>query len=250
MTTTPHWVTDGLKLNALEHCDIGWHVNLTEGTPLTKAKSLTQNGQFLSLPQLMQRAFTRQLNQRELYEELDAQLSAFKEVAGHTPDFIDGHQHIHHLPMIKNQLLKLYQEKCAQHQTYIRLTHPSLSSVFKTIQSPKSTIIGLTGGRSFPRLLKNRSIPHNSSFSGIYNFAQSHQYRRYFKDFLQASTTKGLIMCHPGNGSQGNQSEDHDPMGHSRYNEYQYFNSDDFINDCDKAVVSIVPLHPRHEALA
>ena len=160
-----------------------------------------------------------------LCAEILAQLNAFIETMGRYPDFIDGHQHVHQLPQVREALFKIYkQEKLA---CYIRHTSNGWRDLFVRTNPVKVQAIALLGGRVFARLLKKHEIHTHTSFSGIYSFAKSRNYRKYFKRFLHNSASCGLIMCHPGKASQ----DKTDPLYKSREHEFNYFMSDVFLKD-------------------
>ena len=121
--------------------------------------------------------------------------------------------------------LNVYEQRL-QHQAYIRLVNTRLDHF-------KKLIIYATGTPSLQRLLKQRQIPHNLSFSGIYDFNRGTDYRQLFRGFLTESTTEGLVMCHPG----GEDSED--SISKARLREYNYFMSDHFLTDSQHAEVAI-----------
>ncbi|KAL3321038.1 hypothetical protein Ciccas_000277 [Cichlidogyrus casuarinus] len=82
----------------------GLHINLTEGTPLSKRCSLLLNdcgifrGKF-GFRQLLQQDESEELF-REIFAEIEAQITQFVVLFGCDPSFINGHQHIHVLPMV------------------------------------------------------------------------------------------------------------------------------------------------------
>ena len=81
--------------------DVGLHLDLVAGRPLTEARSLTdgRTGRFHSLAELARRAFTGRVRAEDVRRECDAQLSALAD-AGVTPTHLDSHRHAHVLPGI------------------------------------------------------------------------------------------------------------------------------------------------------
>jgi len=147
---------------------------------------------------------------------------------GILPHFIDGHQHIHQLPIIRDALLAVYESVFSKHSCYIRvpiMKPPTL----------KSSIITFTGGLTLRKALMHRNIPHNTSFSGVYNFSKAKNYRRYFCRFLKNIQSGGLIMCHPGLP----QKENNDRIDNAREYEFNYLNSDLFLEDCKTYSISV-----------
>ena len=99
----------------------------------------------------------------------------------------------------------------------------------------KRVLIQNSGATSFKKRLLLNKIRHNSSFSGIYSFSQSVQYRVFFYHFLRQIRDNGIIMCHPG--LLGNDITD--SIRQARYDEYCYLNSQYFVEDCLKQNVKL-----------
>lgn len=230
LTNSPYWLTEAEKLKNYRHViDLGLHFNLTEGLTLNSHQKLP------SISTLIFKAYTKQLKQIEIEAELRAQIQAFVQGLGKLPDYIDGHQHIHQLPIIRDALIKVYQEFYPNNQAYIRVLN------FKP-KGIKETILFLLGSQALQQRLDQINIPHNSTFSGIYSFACKTAYESLFKRFLQRSKSQGIIMCHPGFISD----EYPDPIAAIRIKEYNYLNSDDFLKLCAAENIKI-GLLSKHE---
>lgn len=236
LTTTSHWPQHANSLKDIAgSIDIGLHFNLTEGKPLTSIF----NNDFPTLKDLIIAAYTKKLNQEQIYQELLSQLAAFKKYTGNEPAYIDGHQHIHQLPVIRDALIQAVTENLTSN-LYLRIpknTHP-------LTQFPKNLIINSLGANKLLSLCKQHHIAHNTSFAGVYNFSQARNYRRYFQIFLQQINHQGIIMCHPGLVS----NDETDPIYFSRAHEYYYFMSEDFLTDCKDNHVSLARFCHTHES--
>jgi predicted glycoside hydrolase/deacetylase ChbG (UPF0249 family) len=236
LVNQPDWPASAAKLIPFDvTASLGLHLNFTDGKPLSALYQQQVGHTFMPLSQLLVRSMLSLLNPKAITAEIHAQLDAFETAMGFLPRFIDGHQHIHHLPVIRQALLDVYQGRMRDSGIKLR----AVTQKDGSIKGFKRAVIHFTGGRSFATRLDAWQIPHNTSFEGIYDFANANQYRTYFQQFLQQSADLGLIMCHPGL-----QSEDaSDPIRHARWLEYQYFTSQDFLTDCAAADISIVPFH-------
>jgi hypothetical protein len=85
---------------------IGLHVTLTAPfRPLSKGFRPLLDGAFPPLPALMRSALLRRLSGEPIAAEIEAQLAAFAAAFGRAPDFIDGHQHVHLLPQLREEVL-------------------------------------------------------------------------------------------------------------------------------------------------
>lgn len=231
LTTSSDWPAHAALLSPYhEIIDIGLHFNLTEGCSLSKQNLMTP------LAQLLLKAFLGRIDERTIETEFHAQLDRFIEHMGKIPDFIDGHQHIHHFPIIRDAILNGYQKRFPKRKIYIRIASNSLLQSLVTAKSfPKSQIITATGALTLKKKCQQLKIPCNDSFAGIYAFKKAANYRFYFPYFLSQMKNNGLIMCHPGLPSE----DAADLLRHSREKEYNYFNSDEFIEACAAAKVSL-----------
>ncbi|KAM9810804.1 carbohydrate deacetylase [Neosynchiropus ocellatus] len=86
---------------------IGLHANLSEGVPvspsLQRASTLvTPQGFFHGKTGFRQQLEKRQLSMKQVEVELRAQVQRFRELTGHLPQHMDGHQHVHVLPEVRD----------------------------------------------------------------------------------------------------------------------------------------------------
>lgn len=235
MTNSTFWSEHAEWLKDFrENIDLGLHFNLTEGHPLTEA-------QFLPLPRLLIQAYGGKLNSEIIAAELNTQLDQFIASMGKLPDFIDGHQHVHHFPQIRKIILKIYQERLEGRGVYIRSVayNNSLFYLLGEKYRLKKLVLELTGARRFKQELIQNHILHNTSFSGVYDFPNNInilQYQKLFISFLNNIQDQGLIMCHPGLACVYNNS---DPISKSRSVEFEYFSSNSFLQDCQDNNIKI-----------
>ncbi|MCE3239229.1 MAG: chbG [Gammaproteobacteria bacterium] len=243
ITTIPLWREQSAWLFPFKNqIDIGLHFNLTQGAPLSPAFKAVYGDVFPSLPYLLMQSYLRQLDTSAIQSELHAQMDEFIAGVGCLPDFIDGHQHVHQFPMIRDIFLSVYESRLRQHNTYVRCVYDT-KAWFSINQKgySKRLLIQLCGARTFKQQLVRYNILHNTTFSGIYHFSQAIHYAELFPKFLQHSQTNGLIMCHPGLESL----EKEDAIAVSRPLEYRYFQSQEFLNACQQyqAVISRMCSH-------
>lgn len=231
LTTFDTWRSLAKDLKPYQdQADIGLHFNLTEGKPLSDRLKA-----FYSLPQVIAYAFLRRLDKRVITEEFSAQLDCFMEATGQAPHFVDGHQHIHQLPIIREAILQVYASRLRRYGSYFRSTYvPKSLSRIHDVAYVKQNIIQACGGKTFKKLLDEHQIPHNNSFAGIYDFKHSKNFSWIFPRLLSQIQDGGLIMCHPGTASGG------DMIANSRQDELAYFNSDKFIADCAKENLQLI----------
>ncbi|KTD46216.1 ChbG/HpnK family deacetylase [Legionella quateirensis] len=205
----------------------GLHFNLTEGSFLSKPERTC-----FRLNELILRTHMRTINKAQVVKELNAQLEHYIEVMGEYPEFIDGHQHVHQFPVIRQAIIDLYKQRSLKDKgVFIRSTYPALTlPQFKV----KSAILARTGGKKFNAQLKQLNILHNSCFSGVYDFAPDSDYRSLFRQWLARVPSNALIMCHPGEGD-----DPADVISSTRKQEMNYFMSDEFLFDCEELQISL-----------
>ena len=218
--TTPHRV------------DIGLHLTFTEYEPLTELPSLVENDKFPEIGKLIIKSHLRQIKIEEIKREITAQFKKFEEIFGCKPDFVDGHQHAHILPIIRDALFEVAKEHLPQNG-WMRLCHQPISSILKTgISLPRSLIIS-TLSRPMKNLLQKHNIKSNDLFLGINDFNPQDYYRAQMQAWLKLAydfNGETLIMCHPGMKPESN-SMIHDPIASRRPDELNYLTSDEFMED-------------------
>lgn len=233
MVTSPDWpLNSRFLIPYIDQIDIGLHFNLTEGKPL----SAFHQG-FISLPHLLFRSHLRRLSKKAIRAELHAQLDQFIENMGVLPDFIDGHQHVHQFPIIRDALLEIYDERLREHGSYLRCIYtPTDLCNVKGVGYLKKLILQWSGAIAFKKELIARNIPHNLSFSGVYSFDKASRYDVLFAAFLNDIQEGGLIMCHPGLEDVTHE----DAIRDSRSKEYAFIKSKQFVKLLDEHQVRLV----------
>lgn len=197
----------------------GLHFNLTEGYFLSEPDK-----RCYGLNELLIKTHLRLIKSSFIAKEFNAQLDHYINIMGGLPDFIDGHQHVHQFPKIRQVILELYEQRLRKNGTFIRSTYPAITLPHYQF---KAYILAVTGGRALSSKLIKPGIPHNRYFSGVYDFAPGSNYRDLFRQWLRLAPSNTLIMCHPGEGKI-----DTDTIAHTRSIELDYFLSDEFVTDC------------------
>ncbi|XP_053557921.1 carbohydrate deacetylase isoform X2 [Bombina bombina] len=94
---------------------IGLHANLSEGFPVCtelrhNSSLVNSKGVFHGKMGIRKKLAQGLLNMSEVRQELSAQILLFREMTGHNPQHMDGHQHIHVLPRINEVFAQVLQE--------------------------------------------------------------------------------------------------------------------------------------------
>ena len=187
MTQSPSWFEDAKALQAWRgKIQIGLHFNLTHPFPGSTS---------FSLPQLMLRCLAKLLDRKLVHNTLCEQLDRFEQAMGQAPDFIDGHQHVHCFPVIRDIVLAEYQRRYggSSPKPWVRSLHQLPADETQL----KARVLMGFAGRKFGLMLSERKIPHNNAFAGLYDFDPAANYAAHMQRWLRHSPEGTLIMCHP-----------------------------------------------------
>ncbi|TJW32360.1 MAG: ChbG/HpnK family deacetylase, partial [Mesorhizobium sp.] len=106
MTGFPEWADEAARIRPLcGRVAVGLHLTLTDQPAVTGRSSLAPEGRLPPLGSLALPILRGRTDERDVHAELDAQYGRFVEALGRGPDFIDGHQHVHFLPVVRKWLL-------------------------------------------------------------------------------------------------------------------------------------------------
>lgn len=199
MTTRPSW-RDGARALARfkGKADIGLHLNLTLGAPLSAMPKFCPSGHLPGIGQVLDAAQKSRLPEAEIRREISRQLDRFCECFGSPPDFVDGHQHVQVLPQIRRWLFEALEEKGLRGKIWLRDSADRLVSILRRGVELKKALGIAWLARGFAREAAARGFPVNSGFSGFSSFDPCRDYGVDFAAYLRAPGDRHLIMCHPG----------------------------------------------------
>lgn len=226
MTPSSFWPSEGPLLKPLRpQIGVGLHFTLTELKPITKMPDLAADGSLPPLGRLLVRALGRALRYDEIKDELEAQLDRFEDVMGAPPDFLDGHHHVHQLPIIREAVFEVFAKRLAPSGAALRYCDESLWAIYRRGVAPmRAGVISLLS-RNFANRARKFGYPGNVGFRGVRNFTSDETAMRLFDVFLRRPTSGMMIMCHPGTAGGGRSP---DPMALTRADEYVFLKSDEF----------------------
>jgi hypothetical protein len=211
MTTTPHWPEEGARLQPLAgRVDVGLHVNLTDGRPLGPMPRLAAGGRLPALEALTRRLLLGLIDVGEIAAECRRQRDRFSAVIGRPPDFVDGHQHVHQLPLIRRAVLDVLAQQPPQHRPWLRVASQTVAEIARhpAATAGKALAISLLGA-GFRREAARRGFAANRRFRGIRRFRDEPPFSRLFAGFLDGIEPGTLVMCHPGSGAAAEDDPGH-----------------------------------------
>ncbi|RAU21603.1 hypothetical protein CU669_13000 [Paramagnetospirillum kuznetsovii] len=199
MTGSAHWPAEALLLKPLEgKAEFGVHLTLTDHRPLGAMPELAPDGRLPPVGAMVKRSLLGRLNQAEIAAELERQVDAFEAAMGRAPDFLDGHHHVHQLPVVRDVVMDLWTRRLKSGNGWVRSCWESpLSILARGVDPVRACIIALLG-IGLRQRLKAAGARHNLSFRGVYDFSGKIGYDELFRRFTESPKPSTLVMCHPG----------------------------------------------------
>jgi hypothetical protein len=217
--------SEAFSLDALNtsvpRVSIGLHLALTAPfRPSSKRFTATRQGRFPSLATTARLALMRRFDPRALRSEITSQMEAFRDAFGRGPDFIDGHQHVHLFPQIRDALLEIVRETASK--AWLRQCG-RIVPAWARLADGKGLLLDLLSYE-----LRHRSaalgLRTNAGFAGTYRFVEDADFAALFPRFLDRLPADSVVMCHPG--FVDDELRRLDPLTTLREREYAYLASD------------------------
>ena len=185
MTLSAYWPECAAALRERrEYVDCGVHLDLTEFS--------RPNG--ASLARLILACYGGQVNATVAATWVNAQLDAFERVMRVEPCFLDGHQHVHQLPAIRDAVVSVvrhrYGGRCALRST--RATQ---------WRGLKSAVIDRLGAAELSRQAQALGLRMNRDFAGVYDFNPDADFEVLMAGWLASLEAGGMVMTHPARPS-------------------------------------------------
>ncbi|MDE2401069.1 MAG: ChbG/HpnK family deacetylase [Burkholderiales bacterium] len=211
MTLSPRWPEAARLLTAdvRARCHLGLHLDLTEfaASPLP-------------LGRLIVRAYARRLDPATLRRTIADQLARFEAALGQAPNYVDGHQHVHQLPQVREALIEVLARRypAGAARPWLRISDAGVA------QGWKGRLIAALGSRALRTLARGQGLVTTGRLLGVYGFegdaARFMQRLRHWLPHTQGATA---LMCHPAA-----RLDAADPLGPARYGEYQALRGEGF----------------------
>jgi predicted glycoside hydrolase/deacetylase ChbG (UPF0249 family) len=223
MVVAPSFSTDAARaLLDAGRAAIGLHVTLTAPfKPLTDF-TILRGGRFLTLTNVLGMAMVRRLDRTALEREISAQLRAFADAFGRPPDFVDGHQHVHIFPQIRDAFVRAVAAHAPN--AWVRQCG-RIAGQPRKLHDRKGLLLDILSV-GFRRKAARAGLRFNPAFAGTYSFTPDADFPALFPAFLEGLPDGGLIMCHPGFVDA--ELERLDPLTATREREFSYLNGEDF----------------------
>jgi predicted glycoside hydrolase/deacetylase ChbG (UPF0249 family) len=228
MVVTPSFrraeaISLGILNSGHKRVAIGLHVTLTAPfVPLSQGFRPLRDGAFLPLAQTLRGAFLRRFSRQRLGVEIASQLKAFVTAFGRPPDFIDGHQHVHLLPQVRDAVLTVASE--AAPHAWVRQCG-RITPLRDRLADRKGHALDIMS-RAFRGRARRLGMRTNPAFAGTYAFTEGADYAELFPRFLDRLPPDSVVMCHPG--FVDDELKRLDPLTQLREREYEFFMGNNF----------------------
>ncbi len=197
MTLFPEWNEQAGLLRerpGAMKADIGLHLTLTDFTPISRP---TEKGTMPSLRGLLARSCLGSLDQAAIHLELDTQLERFVEGMGRLPDFIDGHQHVHFLPIVRRWLVS--RRERLRHDGRLPWLRGAPEIRFgpdRPVKAKIALVRFIAAG--FNERMEAAGFSVRGPLTGFYNWKRPGEFSTVLR-LLEAGLADGAVMmCHPG----------------------------------------------------
>ena len=180
MVLSPVWLRAAAALRERAGmADIGLHFDVNEFADIVPGRSL--QGWIAA-------AYTGRIEAAQARSWIARQLDAFEAVMKRPPSYLDGHQHVHQLPTLRNavvaELTARYGKRCALRSTR--------SNIWR---GPKAAVIATLGSAALRR--KAQGMPMNTDFAGVYDFNPGADFSALVSGWLADLPDGGVLMTHP-----------------------------------------------------
>ena len=215
MSEAPSWRDAAATLVPTLHgkVDFGLHLTFTEPWSCSGIKR--------PLGALVAAAYAGALDRTVVCADVRRQIDAFEDAVGDAPDFVDGHQHVHQLPVIRSVLIDELRTRYARRKPWIRHTgapHRARRWALPSRDELKERVIEALGARPLQSLACDGGFKQNGHLLGVYGFnGSAGDYLARWVRWSAQAADGDLLMCHPA----AHYPDADDPIAAARAVEYR-----------------------------
>jgi predicted glycoside hydrolase/deacetylase ChbG (UPF0249 family) len=168
-----------------------------------------------------------------MLDAVERQVERFSDAMGMVPDYIDGHQHVHVLPVVRDAVIHVAKRIGA----YVRIPLERIDAAMLRRPAPIESIYLARASRILSRLAQSSSVPANRGFRGVRTFREKTPFGPLFERMIANVGEGCLVMCHPGHIDTLLASRD--GLLEPRAVEWRYFSGSDFPVDLANAGLTL-----------
>lgn len=161
------------------------------------------------------RACSGRIPRTSIEDALNRQLDRFEQVWQAPPDFVDGHQHVHVLPGIRQAVFRVLRQRYSGNLPWLRDSRPA-----QPFGSAKHLVLALLAS-GFATQASRQGFYLNRRLSGIYDFQSEPLYLLRLAEWIEQARDEQMLMCHPAFGLSHGDCE----HLHAREQEYSQLSS-------------------------
>ncbi len=210
--------------------DIGLHLDLTEHPLRMTAQPL---GRLILLSQ------ARRLDPIALRDEVARQFDAFEAALGRLPDHVDGHQHVHQFPQVREALLAEWRTRIdasTAPRPWLRDTRRARPR--RLGEAFKPWLIERLGAAALRREAAALGLRQNGRLLGVYDFDVARlPYAERLRGWLAQARDGDLLMCHAATSADAS-----DPLQSARVAEWRTLSDPAWSGWLDEAGVVVARL--------
>lgn len=230
MTISPFWKEHAEWLRPWrDHADIGLHITLTDHKPLGPMPRLAPGGRLPDLKTLLRASLFGGLDMPEITLEIQRQIDAFTRHFHRPPAYLDGHQHVHLLPVVRQAVMLTLGR--LPPGVWLRDCREPAAAILRRGVAPAKTLFISWLGLGLGQAIDFGRLPANGSFRGVHDFSGRVPFADLMARFLTPPAARDparppLVMVHPG--FPDDELRAADPVVEPRQAEYDLLAGDRF----------------------
>ena len=230
MTVSPFWKEHAEWLRPWhDNADIGLHITLTDPRPLGPMPRLAPDGKLPDLKTLLRTALLGGLDMPEITLEIQRQIDAFTRHFRRPPAYLDGHQHVHLLPVVRQAVMLTLGR--LPPGVWLRDGREPAAAILRRGVAPGKALFISWLATGLGQAIDFGQLPANGGFRGVYDFSSRVPFGELMARFLTPPTSRDparppLVMVHPG--FPDDELRAVDPITDQRQTEYDFLASDRF----------------------
>jgi predicted glycoside hydrolase/deacetylase ChbG (UPF0249 family) len=232
MVGGPAWRSGATVLRRVRSssADVGLHLDFTQFPSRVPPRSVGH---------LIAASMTGRLDRNIVRAEIRAQLDAFERDMGRSPAFVDGHQHVHQLPVIRSELVDEIDRRYRGAAPWLRSTRrPRADDATESRRDLKHWLIERLGNTALLDMAGGLRLAHNRHLLGVYDFdGDASTYRALIRKWLHLAEDGDVLMCHPSS-----MPDEGDAINPARLTEYEVLCDSGFDEALAHERVSVWPL--------
>lgn len=214
MVCSPRWSSDAHALKPFaQQASIGLHLDWTSAFAQAQ-------GHGLGLGALMGRSAVRGLSRPHVEREIGRQLDAFESVWQAPPSHVDGHQHIHQFPVIREALLHTLSHRYGSQAPWLRWSRVVVTQSASWSERLKASVIDAWGAHALAQRAQACALRLRGPLLGVYDFDPTPGvFAAHMGQWLQASvqSPSAVLMVHPALAADAD-----DAIGAARVHEWEF----------------------------